>query len=86
VRPGGAAAGDREEEDGLPFRRLGNSWEPLVYPDERLHEEVAFIAYHFHWPLEQILAMEHGDRRRWAEEISRINERMNEEESSMVVI
>jgi len=47
---------------------------------------VAFIAYHFHWPLEHILSLEHGDRRRWAQEISRINERMNEEESSMVVI
>jgi hypothetical protein len=53
---------------------------------ERLAEEVAYIAYHFHWPLEQILALEHGDRRRWAEEISRINERMNEESGNLSVL
>jgi hypothetical protein len=47
---------------------------------------VAFIAYHFHWPLEQIMTMEHGDRRRWAEEISRINDRMNDENGSLAVI
>jgi hypothetical protein len=46
---------------------------------------MAFIAYHFHWPMEQIMALEHGDRRRWAEEISRINEKMNEENGSLVV-
>ena len=46
-------------------------------------EEVAFIAYHFHWPMEQILEMEHSDRRQWAEEISRINDRMNEEGSAL---
>jgi hypothetical protein len=46
---------------------------------------VAFIAYHFHWPLEQILQLEHADRRRWAEQISSINERMNEESGTMPV-
>jgi len=55
------------------------------YPIDQLTEEVAFIAYHFHWPMDQIMAMEHGDRRRWAEEISRINERMNDENGSLVV-
>lgn len=49
-------------------------------------EEAAFIAYHFHWPLEQILQLEHGERRRWADEISRINERMNEKSGAMVAI
>jgi hypothetical protein len=52
---------------------------PLAYGEDRLTEEAAYIAYHFHWPLEQILSLEHADRRRWASEISRINERMNEE-------
>jgi hypothetical protein len=38
-----------------------------------MYEEVAYIAYHFHWQPEQLLNMEHGDRRRWAEEVSKIN-------------
>jgi len=47
------------------------------YPLERLYEEVAFIAYHFHWPLEEIMMLEHRDRQRWCEEISKINQRLS---------
>lgn len=39
------------------------------YPLEQLHQEVAFIALHFHWSLEDILRLEHHDRRRWVQEI-----------------
>jgi len=48
------------------------------YPLERLYEEVAYIAYHFHWPLQEILGLEHAERRRWVEEIGRINRRLSE--------
>lgn len=44
----------------------------------RLHEEVAYIAFHFHWPHEQILALEHAERRRWVSEIAKINRHLNE--------
>jgi hypothetical protein len=44
---------------------------------DELFEEVAFIAYHFHWPYDEIMSLEHVERRRWAGEISRINERAN---------
>lgn len=50
----------------------------LGYPLERLHQEVAYVAYHFHWPQSEILALEHADRRRWVQEIAAINRRMNE--------
>ncbi len=50
------------------------------YPLDQLHEEVAYLAYHFHWPLDMILSLEHADRRRWVEEISKINQRLNGEE------
>lgn len=40
---------------------------------------MAFIAYHFHWSLDDILSLEHGERRRWVGGISRLNERINEE-------
>lgn len=48
------------------------------YPLERLHEEVAYIAYHFHWPLDAIFALEHRDRVGWVEEIAKINRRYNQ--------
>ena len=56
-------------------RRVGGV---LGYPLERLHEEVAFIAYHFHWSREDILNLEHRDRRQWVDEIAGINRRLNE--------
>ena len=50
----------------------------LGYPLEQLHEEVAFLAYHFHWPHQEIMAMEHAERRGWVSEVSELNRRMNE--------
>jgi hypothetical protein len=49
------------------------------YPLEQLHEEVAFIAYYFHWPLSEIMELQHSDRRGWVEEISAINRRLRED-------
>lgn len=50
----------------------------LGYPLKRIYEEVAFLAYHFHWPPDALLNLEHAERRRWVEEISSINRRMSE--------
>jgi len=49
------------------------------YPLDQLNEEVAFIAYHFHWPMEQIMHLEHRDRRDWVAQISALNERASQE-------
>jgi hypothetical protein len=43
-----------------------------------MQEEVAYIAYYFHWPLKDILKMEHNDRRQWAEKIAEINRKTAE--------
>ena len=51
----------------------------LGYPLEQLTEEVAFIAYHFHWSQEEIMTLEHAARRQWVKEISAINQRINGE-------
>lgn len=49
----------------------------LGYPLDQLQEEVAFIAYHFHWSHDEVMNLEHRDRRQWVQEISTINQRMN---------
>ncbi len=49
------------------------------YPSDRLHEEVAYIAYHFNWSLNQIMSMDHAQRRRWVDEVARINTRLSED-------
>ncbi|RKT55330.1 DUF6760 family protein [Saccharothrix australiensis] len=50
----------------------------MTYAAERLLQEVAYVAYHFHWAREEILDLEHHERRRWVGEIARINTRVNE--------
>jgi hypothetical protein len=49
------------------------------YPPEQLSREVAYIAYHFHWPKEEIVEMSHLERHGWVREISRINQEINQE-------
>jgi hypothetical protein len=47
------------------------------YPLEQASQEVAYIAYHFHWSKDEILEMCHLERQRWVKEISRINQEIN---------
>ena len=49
----------------------------LGYPLERLQEEVAYLAYHFHWSLAEIEEMEHAERQAWVKEVAEINRRLN---------
>ena len=47
----------------------------MTYAADRLFEEVAYVAYHFHWPMDAILDLEHPVRLRFVDEIGRINAR-----------
>jgi hypothetical protein len=46
------------------------------YPSDRLFEEVAYVAYHFHWPYEEIMGLDHRERRQRVAEIARIIQRL----------
>ena len=50
----------------------------MSYPLERIFQEVAYVAYHFHWSMDDILSMEHRERQLWIKEISSINKEINE--------
>ncbi|MGH9076699.1 MAG: DUF6760 family protein [Acidimicrobiales bacterium] len=50
----------------------------MTYATDRLYEEVAYVAYHFHWALDGILDLEHPQRLRFIAEIGRINTRLSE--------
>ncbi len=54
----------------------------MCYPLDRLYEEVAFIAYYFHWGYRDILEMEHRERQRWCEEVSRINKKLGQDQKT----
>lgn len=48
-----------------------------AYPTAELYEEMAFIAFHFHWSRAELMSLEHAERRRWCQEISSINRRLD---------
>ena len=50
----------------------------MSYPLDRLREEVAYLAYHFHWSYEEVMHMEHAERQEWVDEVARINTRINQ--------
>jgi hypothetical protein len=43
-----------------------------------LFQEVAYLAYYFHWAYEQIMDMNHRERLLWVEQVANINTRLNE--------
>lgn len=38
---------------------------------------MSFISYYFHWGLQDVMELDHHQRRRWCEEISGINRSLN---------
>ena len=49
----------------------------MTYAADVLYEQVAYVAYHFHWSLEEILDLEHPVRTRFTDEIAKINRRLS---------
>ena len=49
----------------------------MTYAPDRLFEQVAYVAYYLHWPLAQILDLEHPLRERLIDEIGRIHEQLD---------
>ena len=50
----------------------------LGYRPEQLFQEVAYLAYYFHWSHMQIMDMNHQERLVWVDQVARINKRLNE--------
>ena len=46
-----------------------------LYPESSLWSELAYLAYHLHWDLDQLLDLEHLDRARLIELVADMNER-----------
>ncbi|MEU8541338.1 DUF6760 family protein [Streptomyces sp. NPDC048717] len=44
----------------------------MTYAADLLYEEVAYLAYHFHWPLDQLLDLEHAERLRFVAQATRL--------------
>lgn len=51
----------------------------LRYPVEAIWQEIAYLAYHLHWPLDALLDLEHADRVRLVRATASLNVRAWEE-------
>lgn len=49
----------------------------MTRPAAQLYEEIAYLAYHFHWPPGDLLDLAHSDRLRYVAEVARINSRIS---------
>ena len=50
----------------------------MTYAPDRLYEEIAYVAYHFHWQRDDLLDLEHGERQRFVAEIADLNRRVEQ--------
>lgn len=48
----------------------------MTYTADRLWQEVVYVAYYLHWPLADILDLEHPDRVRVIDEIGAIHKQL----------
>lgn len=54
-----------------------------AYPLDHLYREMGFLSYYLHWSRAEILTLEHGERRRWCKEVSRINRELSGEPANI---
>jgi hypothetical protein len=47
----------------------------MRYPTDALWQEIAYLAYHLHWRLDDLLDLEHADRVRMVRAVVALNER-----------
>jgi hypothetical protein len=45
------------------------------YPAEALWQELAYLAYHLHWNIDDLLDLEHADRARLVTAVASLNAR-----------
>jgi hypothetical protein len=45
----------------------------VTYATSLIYEEVAYLAYHAHWSRDDILDLEHAERRRYVNEVERVH-------------
>ncbi|HWE57103.1 MAG TPA: DUF6760 family protein [Acidimicrobiales bacterium] len=51
----------------------------MTYAADQLYEEVAYVAYYFHWSEDSILDLEHSSRQQYLAQISKINDQIMQE-------
>ena len=62
---------------GLKAKDKDGEKQYLRTPADRLYEEMAFLGYYMHWSHEELMNLDHKERRRWCKEVSGINKKIS---------
>ena len=54
----------------------------MLYPQEQLYQEMTFLSYYLHWSRNDVMALNHLERRRWCSEVSAVNQKLSGQEKS----
>lgn len=56
----------------------------MLYPQERLYQEMTFLSYYLHWSRDQVMQLDHLERRRWCKEVSEVNQKLSGTEEKRI--
>lgn len=54
----------------------------MLYPQEQLYEEMTFLSYYLHWSRDEVMGLDHLERRRWCKEVSAVNKKLSPQEQN----
>ena len=54
----------------------------MLYPQERLYQEMTFLSYYLHWSRDEVMNLNHLERRRWCREVSAVNKKLSNNEDN----
>ncbi len=54
----------------------------MLYPQERLYQEMTFLRYYLHWSRDEVMNLNHLERRRWCREVSAVNKKLSNNEDN----
>ena len=49
----------------------------VLYPQERMYQEMTFLSYYLHWSRDEVMQLDHQERRRWCREVSAVNKKLS---------
>ena len=54
----------------------------MLYPQERMYQEMTFLSYYLHWSRDEVMGLNHLERRRWCREVSAVNKKLSTTEQT----
>ena len=54
----------------------------MLCPQERLYQEMTFLSYYLHWSRDEVMNLNHLERRRWCREVSAVNKKLSNNEDN----